>query len=474
MATWYIDPTATYNGNGTLSTPASGAGQPGAWNSLIGVMTDNTTYPIAAGDVVFIRSADASDVDININVTSAFTLAARGSATTAPVFWILDNGTIWNTSGILTMTISTGLLVTLTSDNWMKAFERSWVWNHNQGSAYTIGFSLGANEYEDIVFKTNNDGNYRFQLEFNQAYRFIRMLNCLFRVKRAIAGSAILLISGSFALAELIGCDWDLTGISITNPTLISQNASSGPLYVNGGSVINSGELMTFLNFSGITAGAVQAFVDSVEFGLMTHLSITGTMPSNRYNVCFALFTNVNNDKYAMSKTWVHGKIDWTPDSNYPVLNALLPDADNTPWSIRVLPSTTLVNKHWPLSISNLTKFYDLAAAQKIITMEMLICNTYPTPQKHEWWATLTYIDDTTGVLKTLHTMDITAGALESSDADWSATVYGAKTYDKYKISVETPTAIKQNTDIIVEVKMAVCAPSITDFYFLDPDFTVS
>lgn len=42
MATYYINPDATYNGDGTLPTEATGAGQPGAYNAMPSISANNT------------------------------------------------------------------------------------------------------------------------------------------------------------------------------------------------------------------------------------------------------------------------------------------------------------------------------------------------------------------------------------------------------------------------------------------------
>jgi len=60
--------------------------------------------------------------------------------------------------------------------------------------------------------------------------------------------------------------------------------------------------------------------------------------------------------------------------------------------------------------------------------------------------------------------------ALSTSTASWSKTAYGAVNYDKFKIEVTTPTAVKQNTNINITLTTAI-KTSVTDEYlFVDPD----
>jgi len=172
------------------------------------------------------------------------------------------------------------------------------------------------------------------------------------------------------------------------------------------------------------------------------------------------------------AKITLRGIVDWYPDKNYPTLNAILPDGSNTPWSIRVQPQPANVSLSYPLTISNMSKFYDLPPAGKTITVELLLSDAFPTMRKKDWWVDVFYTDDTTGLTKNLNSFDL-SGDLDVSTAEWTTTFYGAKNYVKRKISVQTPTTIKRYSDISVVLRSALPAPSTTDFYFVCPDFKV-
>lgn len=472
MATWYIDPTAAYNGNGTAPTPASADGQPGAWNSLVAVLTNNTTYPIAAGDIIYVRSATGAGADISVNITSTFTMAVRGTDA-LPVFWILDNGTIWNYAGQLTMNISTGLTINFAENNWMKSFNRRWRWLHNQGNSTVTGFSFAASEYDSLVFKTANNNQSSFQLITSGVAKNVRWVDCLFAISQTYSlASTLLSLAQAHGLYELIQCDFDLTGIPTAPGAMINLYNFGTMLRVIGGRVINGSETTEFARLGSFSSGIIDVVVDGTNIGPLKPFGITSADPPTSISRIGLLFTNINNNKYRMAYKSFLGSVDWTPNSNYPVLNAMLPDVDSTPWSLKILPSTTLASISYPLTLSRMVKFYDIAEAARQIQVELLICDTYPTLRKRDWWILVSYVDPSTGNQVSLNTFDL-FGNLDVSTAEWSSTIYGAKSYLKRKIVVNTPTNIKQYTDIIVEVRSAIAAPSLTDFYFVDPEFTV-
>lgn len=473
MATWYVDPTATYNGDGTLPSQAAGAGQPGAWNALVAVMTNNTTYPLSGGDVVFIRSADTNGNDLVVNITTTFTMPGRGTDT-APVFWVLDNGTIWPYAGQLTMNISTEVAVNYADNSWLKAFNRKWKWLHNQGGSSFVGFVFGCSEYDSIVIATANNYTAPFQLAIGSERKNTRWIDCLFDLSQTYGTTGVLInLSNHHGLHEFIGCTFDLSDLPANILAVFSLFVYGAKLRIIGGEVINGNEnsaLVALINYS---SGLIDVCVDGTDIGPLKPGVITAANPTSSISRVEFNFTNINNDRYRMRCQSFLGVVEWVPDENYPVLNAMLPDASMTPWSLKALPSTTLAGVGYPMTLSKLAKFYDLSPAVKQITAELLICNTYPTMRKCDWWAVITYVEDSTGKLRVISTFDL-AGDLETSTADWSATVYGAKTYVKRKMEVTTPTAIRQYTDIVVEIKSAIMAPSITDFYFVDPEFTVA
>jgi hypothetical protein len=81
----------------------------------------------------------------------------------------------------------------------------------------------------------------------------------------------------------------------------------------------------------------------------------------------------------------------------------------------------------------------------------------------------VSYINNSTGLREFLLTMfDSTAFA--SSGADWSQTTYGSASFDKKKLSVTTPNAVKQDTEITVTFVSTLKSASTKDSIILCPD----
>ena len=118
-------------------------------------------------------------------------------------------------------------------------------------------------------------------------------------------------------------------------------------------------------------------------------------------------------------------------------------------------------------------KLFTGTAATKTISQEVLVANTM-SPNKRKLWISVTYTDDATGLQKSVTTRDHAAGALDTSTANWSATVWGMVTFVKRKFSVTTPTAIKQNTPIVVTLFGTLTSATANDIYFVDSDFGVN
>jgi hypothetical protein len=157
------------------------------------------------------------------------------------------------------------------------------------------------------------------------------------------------------------------------------------------------------------------------------------------------------------------GDVRYISSENYPYLNATLPDGRG--WSYKIYPKNAV--KSIPVLPPPLVKLYNLEDATKTLTIEMLLSHDYTGLTNNDIWLTATYVDSS-GDHKYLSTKAQTD--LETSTAGWSADYYGSKNYDKYKISITTPTAIKQNTNIVVQLFFAVSPITSTDYMFIDPE----
>lgn len=88
-------------------------------------------------------------------------------------------------------------------------------------------------------------------------------------------------------------------------------------------------------------------------------------------------------------------------------------------------------------------------------------------------YSVFTYRDSITGSMKQMTTKD-SGAVLSASSASWSNVTYGAKTYIKRKTSVTTPDPIQDKTMIRVRTFCAMRKKGVTDFFFYEPDVTVT
>ncbi len=156
-------------------------------------------------------------------------------------------------------------------------------------------------------------------------------------------------------------------------------------------------------------------------------------------------------------------------DSNPPTLNASLPDSVGTPWSWRVFPKAA--NARNPMSMVS-AKMFTGAAGVKTVTQELLVADTMAVNRKN-LWLMVSYEDNATGEIRHLSSQNWAAGAVAASTAPWSATVWGAVSFDKRKLEITTPTAVKSNTVITVSLWSTVTSASANDIFFVNPDFGV-
>lgn len=157
-------------------------------------------------------------------------------------------------------------------------------------------------------------------------------------------------------------------------------------------------------------------------------------------------------------------------DNNPPVIEAALPDTVGTKWALRVYPKAAGYKN--PVTLPALKMFTDTAAT-KTITLEFLLANTM-TASKNSIWMSVQYTDNATGLQKSVSTKDFVAGALDTSTVAWSSSTWGMITLLKKKLSIATPTAIKQNTPVFVTFYCAVASASDQDILFVDHDFALS
>jgi hypothetical protein len=486
MANKYLIHGAAFCGDGTASNEAASAGAPGAWNDIAIFFNTNSTTSTApaygslnAGDTVYIRSKTSGGADITLTLTVNSYLGKSGLTDDSPsgvVTWILDNGAVWSgINGLLTISLATYIATVRTANNII---------------ASTAGRI-------SVVCASNSNG---VAIYLNAANIIDGWLIDVSNTTSGYGRTSIYAINGGLGngytgFSEVNNCTISIGQYStffgatqgqlvLNNPTLIA-NASSGTygqqaaVSLAGSSsggvnfLVNGGSLTGNLVTTGFTLFIMStSYVGYAEtFGFSYPKTINLSSSTARHIGTISTF---GADSSLGSERWDRsGFISSRSDNNPPTLNATLPTSGSTPWSWRAYPSTASPSA--PLKIHT-SKVYQSAAAIKTITQEFLVANTM-SPTDATVWMEVTYVDDATGFPKTVSSRNTLASPapLAISTATWlpSAT-WGSITFNKNKVSVTTPTAIKQDTTVVVTLNIGVKSASSLDILFVDPDPQVS
>lgn len=170
------------------------------------------------------------------------------------------------------------------------------------------------------------------------------------------------------------------------------------------------------------------------------------------------------------------GFIAWESQRSYPTLNAVLLDG-TTKWSIRMVPSTTAgaVSPLGFVESPRLAKINTLGTGVRTVKLEMLLEQTLAWT-KREIGFVLEYVDST-GVMRSVDTLDLAGGALDVSTAAWSSTTFsdgGTVTFNKRSLSVTTPLSVLDGTEMSVLPRIYTTVADSTKSVFLCPEFVVT
>jgi hypothetical protein len=264
---------------------------------------------------------------------------------------------------------------------------------------------------------------------------------------------------------------FDLLGTAASGSSIFGASGYGTRIEVYGGGVLNGTEtqFVYYINQSSTGTNIFRFFGFNNDL-LNTDNAFTGS-PGSDWKSPEVTFTGCNGKNFDFKYSDITITYDWSEGQNYPVLSAILPDSANTPWSVRVMPKYTA--KGMPGRVNKLGKIYTAVPSVRTLTAELLINDSYGVPTKEEWWMEGFYVQESNG--ERIFFTTYGTGNIETSTASWSSTVYGSATYNKFKLSFLTPTAIKQHTEIMYVIKSAKAPISIlTDFYFLDPELEIT
>jgi hypothetical protein len=487
MANKYVDVSATYNGDGTLSTPAASAGAAGAWNDFANAFKGTPAYgALANGDVVYVRTNDGTS-DLSYTISAVSLTSVTGTNPDSPIRFVFDAGVVWANSGTFTIFLSNSLSSIITIKNYVE-LEGNFHLNHLYAGATAIsGFLFN---FERCILRggkitngvqTTTARGCKLGVTGTGPVALCTMIGTELVIGNAYnVNSYLPLMTGGYgAVFRFINCTFDVSQ-GRTDHTLIEIGRYGGGIEIVGGKFIgltpshrlyiaNQGVYSTNyqITLDGCDLGSVDAdtFVRNYTDYAPTSLqaaSAEGTISviANNLNGSFN-FAQFNGSVY---EYWVSGK-------NYPTLNAVLPNG--TPWSIRVVPAIVHVTS--PAKISSINKLYVDSPATKTLTFDLAINENYGTPTKKDFYVELAYFRSDTGALVT-ETTEAGTGNLDVSTAVWTPNppVYGAENYDTYKIAITTAYPIKQHSLIRATVVSTRMPTFSTDYYFIDPEFSVT
>lgn len=474
MAEKYLIHGATYNGDGTSSAEASSNGAAGAWNT-INYLIDGTAPAygtLAAGDNVNIRSKTSGGADITVTLAASKTIGNANGTQASPITWTLDNGAVWSgVDGKLTIECPSSYTVGVRAENAICARTAlNWVIKETNAAANNK-FYLGASSARifcdgiDFDFSAATGSGFGVYVSIGNTsdYAFRR---CRFTFANLSNYGAF---SWSYVNRTLFdGCDFVLntSPYSGASVKLFAFNSTTNNIEIVGGSI------------SGATAAAPRALVeisgssngafDIVANNCRIPTSLPLGRPTTRGNSVAA-----NSVDGAVGSIGVDGTLEWSSriDAFFPYLNAQYPTSTPAGWSWWLSPyaADKLAEARLPLS-----KLYTDTAATKTITLEILVANTYPSVNKSTFWINVVYQDSETGLMKSLTTRDFLATPLDESTAAWSATSYGGVGLLKRKFSVTTPTPIKKDSVVSVNLCIGRKADVAGDIVFACPDFSIT
>lgn len=421
-----------------------------------------------AGDTITMRSKSGAGVDGDITVTmsGSITLGSSSATETAPITWILDDGTVWSgKNGTLTYTSSsTSYTITLRGNNIFHArTEYHWILENTATSPPAGMFVLGGISVGMKFNLPNKNAASTGYIALNAASPgdITYAIRPYFYFNN-IATYAFYTTLGTFK-AVLESPVIELANAPSAATPLFRVNTTS--IFVNGGQIIGSGTASNVYLADTTAAGEIACNGLVVPKAILP--ASQASTPVRYFRLSCKGLDGATGG--ALVESWGHGD-SLNLVNNYPTLNALNPDSGGTGLSWKIWPRWATRFDPAKLSFS---KLYTSAHASKTITT--YFCAETPWGgsiglDKSTVWVEISYTDHTTGAHKHISSLEPTGGSLTSSSAGWSSTSWGAVSLSKYEIALTTPTDIKQDTDVIITWHCSAAASGTNDILFVDPD----
>ena len=477
MPNKYIIEGATFNGDGTSSAAATVAGGVGAWNTISYFEGAAPAYgSIGAGDTVYIRSKTAAGANIVRALVADISLGLAAATGDNPTTWVLDGGTIWaGVSGTLTYEQTNTLHdPTVLASNHVKAEVRGALVFRLMNDVTADGTTplriagIAQNVLVDASVAVHASRAYH-PITFVSDQGLL--ISPIIKVGRQTAYSFVFTGSNLRGTLNIIDADIELTNSVVINGLMGDVGSYPREVTFIGGRVYGIGATSgnPVFGFGSTTSPGVSFAGRFRAIGLEIPRAMNVVKPFSAAGA-LTTFEVLGAD----GGIGAHLEANWgfatsRTDNNPPYLSATYPDTAATPWSWRLFPRSASMGR--PAELKTI-KMFTGTASVKTIRQEFLLATTFALNTQN-LWVSITYTDDATGANKTFITRANAPGALQVSDANWSATVWGMISFVKRRIEAITPTAVKSNTLITVCLFCEKSSFSDNDILFVDPDFAV-
>jgi hypothetical protein len=438
------------------------------------------------GDTVYIR---ANNKDISGSINNATANPVIGTDSNIPITHRIDDGTIWAGESGTTLTLTN----TFNSQGCTLLLAGC-------PALHVVGKELSADTY-NLRFHSVNGCTFSLSIGKNTEITNFEMeaLSASSWVKLGFSGLSAGQCTGAsnakLTHAQTSGfidlCPTNNAYNSLLDNILVNNNnpasANLGILisntsYINE-VVIRNLRCTGFVTGSKLLSGGIaqNSRVMLYDCDLGGNVTSRGPYASQalvqNYSSVFSMFSNSGTQDFIVDNT--RGTVIWNSANSQPYLNALLTDGV-THWSWLVAPSFTAgaISYGCPLSTPPILKINSLATAQRTITLQIAISDALSWSAKEV--SIKVYYKTSAGKFVTLSTLDPYGGALVASTDTWSAesggkVIYsdgGTLRYNKYKLSITTPTGKDLPNGAIVTVIFNVHSVTAnnTQYIFVDPD----
>lgn len=303
--------------------------------------------------------------------------------------------------------------------------------------------------------------------------------------------SSPIISSGSTKQAHAIlnGCTFDNAGNTVFHPFIFSAAQYAPTIYTfNGCRFVNfvAGSKL-FHQPSQAYNQTVQVIFSDCDFGgtvtdrgpVMQYNGGSYYHPQSKY---IAIDDRLGKNEFALDT--VIGFTEWNASRSQPTLNALL--QDGTPWSVRVVPSSTAsrAGVSRPIVLPDFAKRNTIGSNALRIKLEFLVEKSFTvTPAMVSVIAYYKSSDGTTNVVDSLAQQVMPVVSSESwsqmltdpADSVLRPTYISGGTiyFDSYSLTVDTPTAVLDDTDVTMVVMVRAIAADAAKMFFFDPELVM-